>query len=206
MDKLIVTIDGPSGSGKSTLAKLLACREGFFYIDTGALYRSIAYLFSTKPTPRELDKLSVLWKKVNTEYHLFVSNRDMEPYIRGEEIGKNASIIAKLPFVRRFVNSVVRENVNRGKYVVEGRDVGSVIFPEAQVKIYLQADLKERAMRRAKELHVQKDMILDKIKERDEKDITRKDSPLVIPEGAHVIDTTNKTQEKVYTEVISLLK
>ncbi|MCD6133436.1 MAG: (d)CMP kinase [Deltaproteobacteria bacterium] len=206
MDRLIVTIDGPSGSGKSTLAKLLACRERFFYIDTGALYRSIAYLFSTQPTPEKLSKLSISWKKVNTEYHLFVFNRDMEPYIRGEEVGKDASIIAKLPFVRRFVNNMVRGSVKEGRYVVEGRDAGSVIFPEAQVKIYLQADLKERAMRRAKELHVEKDMILYKIKERDEKDITRKDSPLVIPEGAHVIDTTNKTQEEVYIQVISLLK
>ncbi|MCD6223753.1 MAG: (d)CMP kinase [Deltaproteobacteria bacterium] len=206
MSRFIVAIDGPSASGKSSLAKLLAYREDFFYIDTGALYRSVAYLFSTMPTSKELNKLSVSWKKVNTEYHLFIFNRDMESCIRTEEIGRDASIIAKMSFVRRFVNDAVRKNVIDGKYVVEGRDIGSVIFPQAQVKIYLRADLKERAKRRAKELHVQEDVVLNKIKQRDEEDINRINSPLIVPKGAYIIDTTNKTEETVYTEVVSLLK
>jgi cytidylate kinase len=206
MSRFIVTVDGSSASGKSSLAKLLSYRKDFFYIDTGALYRSIAYLFSTMPTSKELNKLGVSWKKVNTEYHLFIFNRDMESYIRTEEIGNSASIIAKMSFVRRFVNDVVRKNVMDGKYVVEGRDIGSVIFPQAQIKIYLRADLKERAKRRAKELHMQEGVVLDKIEQRDEEDINRINSPLIVPEGAYIIDTTNKTEEEVYTEVASLLK
>jgi cytidylate kinase len=130
----------------------------------------------------------------------------MESYIRTEEIGNSASIIAKMSFVRRFVNDVVRKNVMDGKYVVEGRDIGSVIFPQAQIKIYLRADLKERAKRRAKELHMQEGVVLDKIEQRDEEDINRINSPLIVPEGAYIIDTTNKTEEEVYTEVASLLK
>ncbi len=201
---MIVTIDGPAGSGKSTIAALLVERKGFAHIDTGAIYRIIGYIFHNGPTKDDIDRLKIDFKIVNSAVLLEYNGKNMEKYIRSEDIGKLASNVAKLDFVRHYVNALSRKIVNSSSnknFVIDGRDAGEVIFPNADLKFFLVADINERAKRRAKETDGDVEKIKLQIFQRDEEDTKRDLAPLIQPKDAVVIDTTNKSIDEVYSIV-----
>lgn len=196
---MIVTIDGPAASGKSTIAALLVERKGFIHIDTGAIYRIIGYIFQGKPTKDDMDKLKIDFKIVNGVVLFEYNGKNMKEYIRNEDVGKLASFVAKLDFVRNYVNVVSRKIASlNGKFVVDGRDAGSVIFPGADLKFFFVADINERAKRRSEETHNNIKNIKLQILQRDEKDTKRDLAPLIQPEDAVVVDTTDKSIDEVY--------
>ncbi len=216
---MIIAIDGPAGSGKSTIAKMLAKELGYTYIDTGAMYRAVALKVKEKGINPENEEDVVKLMK-NTKINLkpdtkgvkvFLDGVDVSDKIRTEEIGKIASKIARHPQVRKILVQMQRQLGKEAKNVViEGRDTGTVIFPDADVKIFLTASPEVRAERRFKELkekgiNVDYQQILKEVKERDFLDTTRKDSPLKPAEDAVIIDTTNKSLEEVFKEILGIV-
>ncbi len=211
----IVTIDGPAGAGKSTLAKEIARQFGYLHLDSGALYRAIGYYCKQRGVDLEDEKevVSVLPNiKLNLlpEGRVLLNGKDVTEKIRTPEAGKLASSVARYREVREFVVRVLR-NIARGKrIVIDGRDAGSYIFPYADLKIYLTASPQERARRRYRELlekgfNVSYEQILHEIEERDKSDRSRSFAPLIVPDGAVVIDTTGKSLEEVLSSVTGLI-
>ena len=217
----LITIDGPAGSGKSTVAKLLSKELGFKYIDTGAMYRTITLLALEQNIDPE-DELSILKKAEESEIELENNPGDIEQYtvvllngrdvtnkIRSKEVGAAVSVVSKLSGVRRLLVKLQRKMADCGSAVLEGRDIGSVVCPHAILKIYLTADLDERVRRRKKQdmekgNETEEHIIKNEIKSRDRIDSTRKDSPLIIPEDAIVIDTTNLSIRETYEKIREL--
>ncbi|WP_291492644.1 (d)CMP kinase [Desulfurella sp.] len=204
MSSFIITIDGPSGAGKSTICKMLSINDGFVHIDTGKIYRSIAYLLK-EFTKEELNKLKLDFKIENFQVLFIYKDIILNGILVGEDIAKKASKIAKNEFVRDFVNKLARTIAQEGKFVIDGRDAGSVIFPNANIKFYLDAKLEERAKRRSKELSVDYSQSLKSLSCRDEQDTQRKIAPLIIPKGAIIIDTTFLSIEEVYNKIKSYI-
>ncbi len=210
----IITIDGPAGAGKSTLAREIAKRFGYFYLDSGALYRAIGYACKQKGVNLESQK-EVLncAKKLNLKLQankVLLNGVDVSSEIRTPEAGLLASKVAKHPKVRELVIELLRKEAKGKNVVIDGRDAGTYIFPEAQLKIFLTASPEERARRRYKELinkgfKVSYDQVLKEINERDELDKKRETAPLKIPEGALIIDTTNKRIEDLIKELLPLI-
>lgn len=206
MAKFIVTIDGPAGSGKSTIAKLLSEREGFVHINSGALYRALAYIFGSSVNRDSLKEVDLRVECRSGNFRVFHKGVDITDRLGSENLGKIASDVAKLSFVRDFVNEKVRSIPEDGKFVIDGRDCGSVIFPEADVKIFLTASAEERARRRAEEINGDVEQILEEIKTRDEQDMNRDIAPLIKPEGAFLIDTTGLSIEEVFGRVLRIVR
>jgi len=206
MAKFIVTIDGPAGSGKSTIARLLSEREGFIHINSGALYRAVAYILGEGINRDKLKELDLKVEYRGGEFRIFHNGVDITDKLGSEALGKRASDVARIRFVRDFVNEKVRSIPKSGKFVVDGRDCGSVIFPEADVKIFLTASVEERAKRRTKEVNGDVEQILREIKRRDEQDMKRDIAPLVRPEGAILIDTTGLGIEDVFERVLDIVR
>ncbi|MBM3192673.1 MAG: (d)CMP kinase [Chlamydiae bacterium] len=207
-----VAIDGPSSSGKSTVAKSVARELGFFHIDSGAIYRALAWWMErqTEAIPN-LDCFSYhIVEKGGKLFH-YVGNIDVSSEIRSPYISQRSSEIAVLSAVRKKVNELQREIAKGRSVVIEGRDIGSVVFPHADVKIFLTADLSERARRRYEEFkqkggvhtleEVQKDLL-----ERDTRDRSREDAPLVQCPDAYVVDTTEMTVGEVIEKIVTLTK
>ncbi len=217
---MIIAIDGPAGSGKSTIAKMLAKKLGYTYIDTGAMYRAVALkIKKLEINPEDLDKVLEIMEKTSIDLKpdengvkVFLDGKDVSKEIRTEEIGKIASKIARYPQVRKILVQMQRELGKKAKNVViEGRDTGTVIFPDADIKFFFTASPEIRAERRYKELKekgldVSYDKILKEVKERDYLDTTRKDSPLKPAEDAIIIDTSNKSLNEVLQEVLEIVK
>lgn len=213
---MIVTIDGTSASGKSTAAKEAARRLGFTYIDTGAMYRVVAlYCIENGIGIHDRKAVADAALKANTRFefrndvnHIFLNNRKITDLIRTEEVGSAASTIATYKDVRRNLVKKQREMGRKGNVVCEGRDIGTVVFNDADVKIYMDAALAERARRRCKELGGIRDLrsVMKAIKERDEQDKTREESPLRIPYGAMIIDTTHLSIKETVEKVIEVIK
>jgi len=209
----VITIDGPAGSGKSTLAKALSKELGFTHIDSGAIYRAIGVACSLMGINLE-DEGAVLKaaSSLNVEMkgeRVIVNGDDLTERIREPEAGLLASKVARFKGIRDIVVRIVRE-ISKGKrIVIDGRDAGSYIFPDAELKVFLTASPQERAKRRFEELkrkgfNVSYEDILREVMERDRSDRTRKFAPLVVPEGAVVIDTTDKSFNEVLEEVKGL--
>ena len=214
--KPVITIDGPAGAGKSTVSKILAKRLDYVYLDTGALYRALAYkavkLKIAFDDPSLLAHLcsttEVVLKNVNGRMKVFLDGEDVEDKIRTEEIGLAASKISTFPVVRSKLLDLQREAGARGGIVAEGRDMGSVVFPDARYKFYLDARLDERINRRHKELtakgeqakyeSVRKDMAV-----RDEQDKQRELAPLRAPEGSITINSDNLSVDEVVEAIMS---
>jgi len=213
-DVRIITIDGPAGAGKSTIAKEIAKRFGFTHLDSGAIYRAIGVGCKEVGVNLE-DEKAVLGvaKKLQIELKgskVFLNGEDITEKIRTPEGGFLASKVAQFKEVREIVVKILREIAKGKRVVTDGRDAGTYIFPEADLKIYLTASPEERARRRYEELikkgfNVSYEEILKEVIERDERDKNRKFAPLVIPEGAVIIDTTGKTIEDVLSEVSQLI-
>ena len=206
MKNLIVAIDGPAGSGKSTIAKLLAKKYDLTYIDTGAMYRMITlYLLENNIDINDLKEVERVLNTVNLDMQgdkFFLDNVDVSTKIREKRINENVSKVASIKIVRSNLVDLQRKISNNKNVILDGRDVGTVIFPNAQVKIFLIASPEERARRRYKEFLEKKteityEEVLKSIKERDHIDSTRDESPFVKADDAIELDSTNLTIEDV---------
>lgn len=207
--RFIVAIDGPAGSGKSTSAKLVAQRLNFLYIDTGAMYRAIAYLAMKDNILKDhkkisdfADNCSLKLEFIDGETRIFVNGENLTKEIRSPEVNANVSDVSKIAGVRAALVKKQREMAGENNGVVmEGRDIGTVVFPDADVKIYLTATIDERSTRRAKEFaqsgkNVPIETVRENLAQRDKIDSTRKISPLLQAEDAIVVDTSNTTVDE----------
>ena len=206
MDNTIVAIDGPAGSGKSTIAKLIAKKFNFTYIDTGAMYRMITlYLLENNIDFDDLKEIEKVLNTVNLDMQgdkFYLNNVDVTTKIREKRINENVSKVASIKIVRSNLVDLQRKVSNNKNVILDGRDVGTVIFPNAQVKIFLIASPEERARRRYNEFLEKKteityEEVLKSIKERDHIDSTRKESPLKKADDAIELDSTNLTIDDV---------
>ncbi len=215
--KLIIAIDGPVGSGKSTLARRVAAMMGYIYIDTGAMYRAMALKAQRRGIPFDaLDALTALASETridlranNATQQVFLDGEDVTGAIRTPEVAQAASKVAVVPGVRKILVAEQRRAGERGGVVMEGRDIGSVVFPDAHLKIFLTASPEIRAERRWRE-HQQKGDAIDlgrtlvEIHERDRRDREREISPLVQAPNAVVVDSTAMETEEVARLVVML--
>ena len=209
----VITIDGPAGAGKSTVAKKVANILGYEYLDTGALYRAIAlYLIERKIPPVESEEMREALSNVEIFFdneRIYLDDRDVSAEIRTVEIETAVSAYAKLGAVRRKLLEIQRKIGTLGNIVADGRDMGTVVFPNAVLKIYLVAEVKERAKRRWKDLKANgSDLSLaeveTQIKKRDEEDTKRENCPLRVPDGAFVIDSTGLSADQIAEKVVEL--
>ncbi|EGY76441.1 (d)CMP kinase [Peptoniphilus indolicus] len=204
-----VAIDGPSGSGKSTIAKLLADKLDITYVDTGAMYRAIA-LYSKK-TGCEPDGFLYDIEIDYRDNKVFLNGEDVSDKIRSEEISKLASNISKDLKVREFLVQKQREISQKRSVVMEGRDIGTVVLPNANYKFYLDAGVDIRAKRRYKQLlekgeDVEFDKVLSDLRDRDFNDMNRENSPLVMAEGAIFIDSADLTLEETLEKMFNIVR
>ena len=198
-----IAIDGPSGAGKSTLAKRIAANLGFVYVDTGALYRSIALamLRSNAVTDAEIEAgltgLEISFRHIGGQQHVFIGEEDVSDLIRTPEVTMNASRVSALPAVRAFLLDLQRKIAAEQSVVMDGRDIGTVVLPDAEVKIYLTASAEKRAMRRFLEMqekHISTqtyEEVLADVVRRDQQDMTRETAPLKQAEDAVLADTSD---------------
>ena len=211
-----VTLDGPGGSGKTSIAKAVAERLNIAYLDTGAMYRGVAYYMLThgidvaeeKAVLEVLDKVDLKVTKTESgEQKILLGKKDITSYIRTPEMSMGASTVSKIPAVRLKLVDIQRRIARDTSCVIDGRDIGSYVLPDAEFKFYLTADVGVRAKRRYLELKDKENVTLEKVKEdliaRDEQDSKRDFAPLVVPKGAFVIDTTNLGFDEVLDLVLS---
>jgi cytidylate kinase len=213
---MAVAIDGPAGSGKTTTARNVARRLGFRHVDTGAMYRAVTW--KALDTEADLNDVAVVGKiaegieivfvdEDGSPKQVLVDGVDVTQGIRSAEVTQNVSLVSSYPVVRRSMVRIQRRMAREGNVVLEGRDIGSVVLPSAEVKIYLDASTEERARRRLKELESKgmdqtiEDVLAD-IQRRDRFDSSREASPLRIPVGAHIIDTTGLTVDEQVRDVV----
>jgi CMP/dCMP kinase len=199
----VVAIDGPAGAGKSTVARAVADALGFTYLDTGAMYRAVALAATERGVPAASIAASL---KIEPSERVLLDGRDVTDEIRTPEVSEVASQVAADPGVRAAIASEQRRLLARGDWVAEGRDIGTVVAPDAELKVFLTADAAERARRRADELGVDVATVLAEQTIRDERDRTRAHSPLVPADGAVVIDTTAMTLHEVVEEIAALAR
>ncbi len=218
-ERFIVAIDGPAASGKTTTAKEVAKRLKWVYIDTGAMYRGVAYRVKKSGIdPGDISMVEKIAGEVKIEFRgsaegqrVFVDGEDVTEKIRTPEISRLASLVSSYPGVREELVKRQREMGKRGKVICEGRDIGTVVFPDADLKIFMTASLEERARRRQLELkekgiNVSLEEVMEELRKRDEADSKRKHSPLKRAEDAVLLDTTNLTIEEQVNKVIEMIK
>ena len=211
--KYNITIDGPAGAGKSTVAKKIATRLNMTYIDTGAMYRAITLLAIQNRSDKNEEIIELAKKAyINFDGHkIYLNGENVSEEIRGLEVTNKVSQVAKIPEIREIMVDLQRKMAQKQCVVMDGRDVGSTVLPEAKYKFFLTADLKERARRRYGEL-IKKGQVITKaeiekdIALRDRQDQERKTSPLVIAPGAIIIDSTSKTIDEVVDEILDNIK
>eukprot|EP00211_Chloroparvula_japonica_P014760 CAMPEP_0119128948 /NCGR_PEP_ID=MMETSP1310-20130426/6900_1 /TAXON_ID=464262 /ORGANISM="Genus nov. species nov., Strain RCC2339" /LENGTH=226 /DNA_ID=CAMNT_0007119339 /DNA_START=151 /DNA_END=831 /DNA_ORIENTATION=- len=217
--RLAVGIDGPAGAGKSTIAKLVARKHELEYLDTGAMYRSVALLSHRNSVDTaDEDALESLAKTAQFRFemddsftnHIILNDEDVSKVIREPHIGTLASKVAQKPRVRSQLVAKQRDMAAKGGVVMEGRDICTVVLPDADVKIFLTASAEERARRRCKQLEEQGKAenygdVLKEIKERDERDTTREASPLKPAEDSVEVCTDNMTIEQVADEISRIM-
>ncbi|MST34163.1 (d)CMP kinase [Acidimicrobiaceae bacterium USS-CC1] len=205
----VIAIDGPAGSGKSTVARAVAAALALDYLDTGAMYRAVTFAAMRRGIdPEDTDLVAELARALSLEVAdtVTVDGVDATIEIRSPEVTRAVSTVAANPAVRRELVQRQREwAAAHGGGVIEGRDIGSVVFPDATLKVYLTADDGERAMRRSKEmLNLQYDQVAADIARRDHADSTRQASPLGVADDAVRLDTTSRPVEQVVEEVLRL--
>jgi cytidylate kinase len=206
----VIAIDGPAGSGKSTVAKAVAARLGLDYLDTGAMYRAVTFAaMRLGIDPDDADAMARLSRDIDIDVGTVVTvdGVDATIEIRSPEVTRAVSVVAANPEVRRELRARQREwAVAHGGGVIEGRDIGTVVFPDAEIKVYLTADDSERASRRSKEmLDLHYDQVAADIARRDHVDSTRSASPLAIADDAVRLDTTGRDINQVVDDVLALV-
>lgn len=216
---MIITIDGPAGAGKSTISKALAKRISFTYLDTGALYRAVALKADEEGiSPDDELLLSDLCNRINIslsnlgdQLRILIDDRDVTDKLRKEKISGLASKISALPAVRSALLPIQRKAAENADIVAEGRDMGTVVFPNADYKFYLDASIDERARRRFKDVYeYEKEVQLDNVKRdiynRDMQDSSRITAPLKIPDNAIVIDSTELSASDVVDKIADVIQ
>ncbi|KRM18958.1 cytidylate kinase [Ligilactobacillus hayakitensis DSM 18933 = JCM 14209] len=218
-EKLQIAIDGPASAGKSTVAKLVATKLGYIYCDTGAMYRAVTFAARKKGIPfDDNQKLSELMKEIQitflpgeNEQKVFVNDEEVTQAIRQPEITNNVSAVAAQPSVRESLTNRQQEIAAQGGIVMDGRDIGTTVLPNAQVKIFLIASVHQRAVRRFKEnqekgINTPLEVLEEEIKLRDYKDSHREISPLTKAADAIELDTTSLTIEEVVNQIMKIAK
>lgn len=219
MEKILIAIDGFSGTGKSSTAKSVAAKLGYHYVDSGAMYRAVTLYFLRHDIKLDVEqqvqdalrKIRIDFRKSNQspDSHIYLNGEDVEQEIRKQEVSENVSEVAALTKVR---NHLVDSQQQLGKtkgIVMDGRDIGTVVFPEAELKIFMVAEVEIRAKRRLKELRgkgqiVEYQQVRENLEKRDYLDTTREDSPLEKASDAVEIDTTNLTFEEQVHKIVHL--
>jgi cytidylate kinase len=214
-----IAIDGPAGAGKSTISKAVSKQLGYIYVDTGALYRAVGYYVTKKGVNTSdeinvsalLSEISVELKFVNAEQRVFLNGEDVSNFIRTPEISMAASAVSALPPVRQFLFETQQKIARENNVVMDGRDIGTVVLPNADVKIFLTASPEERARRRYDELvlkgeNVNYDDVLKDVITRDYNDSHRAIAPLKQADDAILVDTTGNTLEKSIEVLLNTIK
>ena len=214
-----VAIDGPAGAGKSTLAKAAAAELGYIYIDTGALYRAVALAcIKNEVSIGDEDAVKALLPEIdirlvffNGEQHILLNDADVSDEIRKENVSMAASRVSAIPDVRAFLLELQRSFAKRDNVIMDGRDIGTVVLPSAQVKIFLTASPEKRARRRVLQLQEKGeqayfDKILFDIVQRDYNDSNRKTAPLKAADDAITLDTSELTLEESVDRIIGIIK
>ena len=209
-----IAIDGPAGAGKSSIAKAAAAKLGFIYVDTGALYRSAAlYALSNgldeQSLIESLDKVDIKLEYKEGVQHVILNGEDVSQKIRTPEVSMNASRFSAIPEVRTFLFDLQQKIAKENNIIMDGRDIGTVVLPNADLKVFLTASAEERANRRFKEMtdsDVTYEQVLEDIKQRDYNDMNRKTAPLKQAEDAVLLDTTEMTMEQVIEKLTSMIK
>jgi cytidylate kinase len=214
-----IAIDGPSGAGKSSVARLLAAELSFLYVDTGAIYRTVGlYIKRCGVDPKDEAKISPLLGEIRIEMsigpdgmqHMFLNGEDVTQAIRSPDVSLCASDISAHPSVRAFLLNMQRDTARFSNVIMDGRDIGTVVLPDADVKIFLTAAAEKRALRRMLELKacgrdIPFETVLKEINERDKNDSCRAVAPLRMAEDAILVDTTNQTLPEVVAHLKTLI-
>ncbi len=212
---MIIAIDGPSGAGKSTLGKRLAKKLGLLYLDTGAMYRAVAFAVLQAEISNDKEKIIKTAENARIELigepeslQVLLNNTDISDKIRTNEVGQTASIVSTISEVRQILVKLQQQLGNNGNgCVLDGRDIGTVVFPHADIKFFLTAKPESRAKRRFQEdfekgIATTFEETLNEINKRDKRDVMRADSPLSIAEDAIVIDTSEMNLEQVFAKIM----
>ncbi len=220
MKQYSVALDGPSGAGKSTIAKAVAAKLGLLYVDTGAIYRSVGYAaFLRKIEPDDAENITKMLPKLRIEMkyaadglqHMYLDGEDITTQIRLPEISMYASKVSAIPAVRAFLLEMQRKFAREQSVIMDGRDIGTVVLPHAQVKVFLTADAEERAKRRYLELEKRGtprpyDEVLKEVNERDYNDMHRAIAPLCQAEDAVLLDTTNLDFDESVQALLTIIE
>lgn len=222
MRRIIITIDGHSSTGKSTVAKEMAAELGYIYIDSGAMYRSVTLYAKEHNIIQEnrldqeallkvLPEININFSWENGVNRTLLNGRDVSKLIRSMEVSQSVSLVATLPEVRAKMVEIQRSFGAKGGVVMDGRDIGSVVFPDAELKIFMTASAAVRAQRRHAELlasgqEVRYEAVLENLKSRDTMDSQRTVSPLIVPEGAIVIDNSEMNPRDQFNMILQLAK
>ncbi len=213
---MIITIDGPAGAGKSTVAKMLAEKLGFVHFNSGSLFRGItAFLISQNTDINHIDEKKIKKLRIKTIFDgknqlIFVNSQNFSNHLRDNEVSKRAPIVSAIPEFRKIIDDCQRDFAKNNNLVIDGRDIGSHVFPNADIKFYLTCDIDERAKRRYNEEKIKNPNIdIDEIKQqiiaRDKFDMNKPISPLVIPDNAIIIDSTSLSPEQVVEKMLQYI-
>ena len=216
---IAIAIDGPSGAGKSTLAKRLAGEMGYLYVDTGAMFRAVGlYALRAGKDPADaaavealLPAVTLTLAHVDGAQHIYLNGEDVSEAIRQEQVGMAASAVAVHPAVRSFLLGQQRAIASTNNVLMDGRDIGTVVLPDARVKIFLSADVQVRARRRTAELEQRGtpkpfDQVLEEMKQRDWADSHREAAPLRPAEDAVLVDTTNMDFQQSLDAILQVIR
>ena len=220
LKNLIIAIDGYSSSGKSTIAKALAEKLDYLYIDTGAMYRAITYkLMKENISFDDISKIKEILKSTKIDFiicnginQIIIDNEMIEDQIRGLEVSNNVSEVSVIPEIREFLVEIQRNMGKSGGFVMDGRDIGTVVFPNADLKFFISADIDIRAQRRYDELNqksasnISFNAVKENLMKRDQIDSNREHSPLKIAENAKIINTENLTKPEQVELILDIVK